>query len=245
MNLERIAIVPARGGSKRIKGKNIRLFAGKPIIQRVLETLDSSGLFKQIIVSTEDDQIAELVEDLGFEVPFRRPPSLASDYATTAEVVNHAIHWLERSGASRETIYLTAYPTAVFMTTNHLSKSVELLQPGRFDIVFAASRFRSELQRAWWVGENGSVTEVFPGNQQERSQDLKPAFFDAGQFYWSTATGWTPSVQCDYSRRTMFELGPYEAVDINTEDDWEFAEMLFQIRKLRESEFGRIGHERD
>lgn len=226
------AIVPARAGSKRIPGKNLRAFHGRPIILRVLETLKQTQLFDRIIVSSDDFGLIQLVKEAGYEAPFVRPAHLASDQAGTAEVAHHAIEWLQQSGVSTESAFLLAYPTAVMMTEAHLHESSELLEPGICDFVFSGARFPSEIQRAWWKAGDSSVRPVTPGNQATRSQDLPPAFYDAGQFYWTTHDGWREEVLERGLKRRLYEIDQLEAVDINTEDDWIRAERLFRL--LRE-----------
>lgn len=227
------AFVPARGESKRIPGKNTRLFHGKPIILRVLDTLRESKLFDEIIVSSDNQNLIQLVKKAGYNAPFIRPAHLATDTAGTSVVANHAIEWLCESGASEESDFLLAYPTAVMMTLGNLREAKQLLNPGLCDFVFAAARFPSEVQRAWWKMQDSSVTPVMPGHQSARSQDLQPAYYDAGQFYWTTYNGWRPEVLEQGVRRKLYEIDPIEAVDINTEDDWIRAELLFSL--LRES----------
>lgn len=224
--------MPARGGSKRIVGKNSRTFRGKPIIIRVLDVLHNSNLFDKILVSSDDSKIIQLVEKAGYDAPFIRPAHLATDKMGTAAVANHAIEYLLGSGASKDSDFLLAYPTAVMMTELHLQEARNLLNPGVCDFVFSAARFPSEIQRAWWKADDSSVKPVMPGNQSARSQDLTPAYYDAGQFYWTTHDGWRPEVLEHGVRRKMYEIDPIEAIDINTEDDWARAERLFQL--LRE-----------
>lgn len=223
------AVVPARGGSQRIPGKNIRDFFGVPIIERTISTLRKSRLFEAVIVSTDDPIIAEVALKAGAEVPFMRPKELADDFATTSQVANHSIGWLLNSGADSASFFLVAYPTAVMMTEKHLRESRALLEPRFCDFVFAGARFPSEIERSWRRNAKNFVEPVFHGNQAKRSQDLDPAFFDAGQFYWSTKDGWTPEVLNEGKRRRIYEIDPLEAVDINTEQDWARAERLFNL----------------
>lgn len=223
------AIVPARGGSKRIPGKNIRLFHNHPIILRVLDTLQQSKLFDTIIVSSDDYEVIKLVRESGYNAPFVRPAHLATDYAGTAAVANHAIDWFLGSGASEESDFLLAYPTAVMMTEAHIRGARGLLDPGVCDFVFTGARFPSEVQRAWWKTKDLRVAPVMPGNQSARSQELAPAYYDAGQFYWTTHDGWRADVLEYGAKRRLYEIDPLEAIDINTESDWAQAERLFTL----------------
>ena len=223
------AIVPARGGSKRIPNKNIRSFLGEPILRRVIRLLQESDLFENIIVSTDSKSIAELGSAWGANVPFLRPAELSDDFASTADVSNHAIDWLINSGVAEDSHFLVAYPTAVFITTVQLQESRALLEPGHCDFVFAGAKYSSEIERSWRANDEGFVRPVFPGNQHRRSQDLPPAYFDVGQFYWSSRNGWKREVLEEGKRRRIFEIDPIEAVDINTESDWVRAEKLFKL----------------
>jgi pseudaminic acid cytidylyltransferase len=226
---EAFAIIPARGGSKRIPNKNIREFLGVPILQRIIKVLTESEIFDAIIISTDSDEIAQVAREAGAQVPFLRPANLANDFASTADVALHAIEWLIEHNASPVAEFLVAYPTAVMMTVQQLKDSRFLLKAGYCDLVFAGARFPSEVQRAWWQVDDNFVVPVFPGNQFKRSQDLDAAFFDAGQFYWSTADGWSREVSERGERRKIFEIDPMEAVDINTEEDWQRAEKIFTL----------------
>lgn len=232
METKSFAVVPARRGSKRLPGKNRKPFLGQPIILRVLDCLRSSGLFEEIIVSTDDPLVSEIARKAGFNVPFVRPEQLSGDFATTQEVAIHAIDWFLSSGAPENSHFLLAYPTAVFMTPEDLIQSQRLMKSGCWDHVFSAIRCPSEIQRAWWMREDESIQPVFPGNQKRRSQDFPPAFFDAGQFYWTTTNGWSNEAIENGHRRRIYELGPPGAVDINTEEDWNLAERIYQISRL-------------
>jgi pseudaminic acid cytidylyltransferase len=226
---EAFAIIPARGGSKRIPRKNLREFLGLPIVQRVIKVLVESEIFVDVLVSTDDQDIARTALDAGAQVPFLRPAELADDYASTADVAQHAISWLLEAGADPSSQFLVAYPTAVMMTPQQLKDSRSLLRAGYCDLVFTGARFPSEIQRAWWKTDDNFVTPVLPGNQSKRSQDLESAFFDAGQFYWSTKDGWSQEVLESGERRKLFEIDYLEAIDINTEEDWSRAEKMFTL----------------
>lgn len=223
------AILPGRGRSKRIPGKNTRSFNGVPIILRVLETLKNSKIFDRIIVSSDDVGLRQMVKNAGYDAPFVRPAHLASDRAGTTEVAHHAIDWLLTSGVEKDSDFLLCYPTAVMTTAEHLRGAHDLLEPGDCDFVFSGARFPSEVQRAWWKKEDSRVEPVMPGNQSTRSQDLTPAYYDAGQFYWSTHDGWRKDVLEHGVKRRLYEIDPLEAIDINTEEDWIRAERLYRL----------------
>lgn len=227
--MNRYAVLPARGGSKRIPRKNLRNFCGKPIIQWVLETLHETELFERVIVTTEDSEIREFVEQLGFEAPFVRPDYLSDDYATTAHVAQHAIDYLISDGALSEDHFLTIYPTAVMSTPKHIRDSEKLMQVGKCDFVFVGCKFSANIERAWRMDSNQMAYPISPDNQSKRSQDLPDSYFDAGQFYWSTSSSWQENAG-GLLRRKIFELEYGEVVDINNESDWILAEKLFACR---------------
>lgn len=225
----RFAIVPARGGSKRIPRKNIRPFLGVPIMVRTLRTLESIGMFERIIVSTEDSEIAALALAYGFEVPFIRPANLSTDSAPTHVVATHAIEWLLENGASRKDNFLLAYPTSVMVTPEQITDAENLLAQPDCDFVFAAAKFPSNIERAWRARASSFAEPVCSGAQQMRSQDLEPTYFDAGQFYWSTAEGWDKVGQ-GRENRMIYEIPLEDAIDINELSDWIRAERAFKGR---------------
>src|SRR6185369_4336762 len=178
-----VAIIPARGGSKRIPRKNIRLFAGKPIIAYSIETAITSGLFDRVVVSTDDEDIADIALAFGAEVPFMRPKSLADDYSGTNEVVKHAIDWLNTH--DKPVRYACClYATAPFLREKYLRKAFEMLTSSCKQFVFSVASFPFPIQRAIRINKEGTVEPFFPQHINKRSQDLEEAFHDAGQFYW-------------------------------------------------------------
>lgn len=228
-SFKRVALVPARAGSKRIPKKNIKMFHGRPMFSWIFSTLEATGIFDEIILSTEDPEIAELGLGVGYRVPFLRPSELADDFATTSEVADHAIKWWIANGGSSAAHFLTAYATAAFVTAQQIIDSEHLLEPGTCETVFTATRFRSEIRRSWRLEPNGNVIENFPGNQRKRSQDFSPSFYDAGQFYWTSSIGWELEKASNHSLRKLFELKEYEAFDIDTIEDWRLAELMFPL----------------
>lgn len=197
----------------------------------IFSTLEATGIFDEIILSTEDSEIAELGIGVGYSVPFLRPSKLADDFATTSEVADHAIKWWIANRGSSAANFLTAYATAAFVTAQHIIEAERLLEPGTCEMVFTAARFRSEIRRSWGLAPDGNVIENFPGNQKKRSQDFSPSFYDAGQFYWTSAIGWELEKAGDHSHRRILELKEYEAFDIDTMEDWRLAELLFPLIK--------------
>lgn len=229
----RIAIIPARGGSKRILNKNIREFLGVPIIGRVITTLKESQLFDRIVVSTDSSEIASLAIEFGAEVPFRRPDHLADDFAGTGEVVLHCIQELNLS-SDPTTQICCVYPTSVLMQVEELDKALRMLDSGGWKYVFAASSPNSSPLRSFTRSETGGINMLFPEFWESRSQDLPSCFVDAGFFYWASAGTWIEGLPIFGTYSTIVEVSDSRAVDINTEDDWQRAEFEFQ-KILRES----------
>lgn len=224
-----IAIVTARGGSKRIPGKNIRLFHGKPLITWTLENLIGSRLFSGVIVSTDSEEIADVARRAGADVPFLRPAKLSDDYATTAEVADHAISFLMDHGTPAHSAFCVVYPAAVAVTTSDLQASKELFTTKRFDMVFAGCEFPSPPTRGWTLTADGVATALSPSSQPARSQDLEPAYYDAGQFYWSHHDTWARIKAHEEVSRGIHILPRWRATDIDTDEDWILAERLFSV----------------
>ena len=230
-----IAIIPARGGSTRIPRKNIRTFAGKPMVAWPVETALASGLFDRVLVSTDDEEIADIARGAGAEAPFVRPAELSDDFCGTLEVVAHAVAWAIDQGWSFTTA-CCLYATAAFTTADDLRAARDLQQQGEWDYVFAAGRFERPVQRAIGRGDDGAIRLLFPEHALTRTQDLPPAFFDAGQFYWGPAAAWGEQRPILGNRTSFIELPPSRAIDIDTEDDWAIAERRFREWKQQAGE---------
>ncbi|WP_370598539.1 pseudaminic acid cytidylyltransferase [Plesiomonas shigelloides] len=179
----KIALIPARGGSKRIPHKNIRPFAGKPIIAYSIEAAIASDCFDKVIVSTDDKEIAEIAKAYGAEVPFLRPAEISDDYATTIDVMSHALHWCQNEGWNVEAA-CCLYATAPLILPKDLRKGYTLLQETGVQFVFSATSFPFPIQRAIKLDKQGAVSMFSPENEMVRSQDLQESYHDAGQFYW-------------------------------------------------------------
>ena len=220
-----IAVIPARGGSKRIPRKNIRQFAGKPMIAYAISAARQSGLFEHIIVSTDDQEIAELARREGAETPFVRPAELADDYATTVSVVAHAIQAVE-SISWKIDFVCCIYPGVPFIEPTDLSGALVLLGRTGAKYCFPVAEYTSPIQRALVRGEDGRMTPFFPEFELVRTQDLKVAYHDAGQFYWGRRSSWLNS-ECIHSNGVGYVIPNWRVVDIDTEDDWARAQILF------------------
>jgi len=219
----KLAVIPARGGSKRIPRKNIRPFAGRPMIGHAIAGAQASGLFDRIVVSTDDDEIASVARSLGAEVPFMRPAALADDHTPTVPVVAHAIGACRDMGWTAQEV-CCIYPCVPFLQPQDLRAALELLDEGA-PYAFPVTPFPSAIQRALRRADNGSVEPFFPEFAATRTQDLPPAFHDAGQFYWGTASAWLAGLNIHLHGHTIV-VPEWRVADIDTADDWQRAELL-------------------
>jgi pseudaminic acid cytidylyltransferase len=215
----RIAVIPARGGSKRIPRKNVREFDGRPLIAYSIKNAASSGLFDRIVVSTDDDEVARVSAQHGAEVPFRRPASLADDYATTSDVMAHAVSWLRESD-SAPTAVCCIYPTAPLMRLDDLRIGLELFSTGQWQYVFSAAAFPYSIFRSLRAETGGGIAMVFPEHLHTRSQDLPEVLHDAGQFYWGRPDAWG-KIPVFASTSTVVRIPHWLALDLDTPEDWE------------------------
>jgi N-acylneuraminate cytidylyltransferase len=223
-----IAIIPARGGSKRIPRKNIKDFLGRPMISYPIGVARESGLFERIIVSTDDAEIAAIAQAYGAEVPFTRPAELANDQAGTSPVVQHAIRWLRQEG-QRPELVCCLYATTPLLASDYLRQGWQALQE-RSDKAFAFSitSFPYPFQRGLRLTPEGGVAPFFPEFIPCRSQDLEPAYHDAGQFYWGRAQAWLDGIGVFSNQAVPVILPRYRVQDIDDEEDWQRAELLYQ-----------------
>jgi len=221
----RVAVIPARGGSKRIPRKNIRIFQGKPIIGYSIECALRSGLFGRVIVSTDDSQIAEVARDFGAEVPFVRPAALADDHAGTVEVIADAVEWLLDSGVTPSAV-CCIYATAPLVQQSDLKKGLALLESGNWQYVFSAAAYPAPIFRSFRRNVHGGVEMFFPEHAESRSQDLPQAFHDAAQFYWGQPQAWATALPIFDHHSTVIEIPRWRVQDIDTEEDWARAEDL-------------------
>ena len=222
-----VAIIPARGGSKRIPRKNIKPFFGKPIIAWSIEAALSSDCFERVLVSTDDPEIADVARSAGAEVPFSRPAELCDDFATTSAVMGHAVDWLRASGYSPEWA-CCLYATAPFVRPDDLRRGLQAMQHADGDFALSVTDYAFPIQRAVRIDPDGRLQMFDPDKFDIRSQDLEPAFHDAGQFYWGRADAWS-------RRQRIFDGAwpvrlPRERVqDIDTPEDWARAELIFGL----------------
>ncbi|MEY8240532.1 MAG: pseudaminic acid cytidylyltransferase [Cycloclasticus sp.] len=223
-----VAIIPARGGSKRIPRKNIKKFLGKPIIAYSIEAAKAAGCFDKIIVSTDDEEIAEVACQYGAETPFMRPKNISDDYATTVDVINHSINWLLNNSISVENI-CCIYATAPFVEAADLQQGLSALEGGNFSFAFSATSYAFPIQRAIKINKNGAVDMFHPEYLNTRSQDLDEAFHDAGQFYWGKAQAFLDGVSIFSPNAFAVQLPRKRVQDIDTPEDWDAAEIAFKL----------------
>jgi pseudaminic acid cytidylyltransferase len=225
-----LCIIPARGGSKRIPRKNIRPFLGSPIIAYSIRAAQESGLFDEIMVSTDDAEIAQIAQLYGASVPFPRSAETASDTATTAAVLTEVLRTYEAAGRT----YARAcclYPTAPFVTPDRLREAFGRLETGGFDSVFPVVRYSFPVQRSV-IFQGEKLAWLYPEFAQTRSQDLQPVYHDAGQFYWFNVPRFLESGTLLTNNTSGLDVPELEVQDIDTLTDWQLAEM--KIRMLHE-----------
>jgi len=225
-----VAIIPARGGSKRIPGKNIKKFGGKPMIAWSIQTAIDTGIFDDIIVSTDDEMIAAIARDYGASVPFIRPQELSDDYAGTIPVIKHACNYLLTEG--RNYSYACCiYATAPFIKASDIITGRKIISDKNLDYAFSVSAYPYPIQRALRIKADGNV-EMFQTEMFDiRSQDLEETWHDAGQFYWGTLDAWINKKPVFSSNSAPIKIPRERAQDIDTPDDWDFAEILFEVNK--------------
>lgn len=226
----RLAVIPARGGSKRIPRKNIRSFAGKPMIAYAIEAARNCRLFERVVVSTDDAEIAAVSEVLGAEVPFRRPAELADDHTPTVPVIAHAIGACDDLGWSATEV-CCIYPAVPLIETADIELAFDRLrQADGISYMFPVVPFPSPIQRALRRLPDGRTRPFFPEHAGTRTQDLEPAYHDAGQFYWGRRQAWLDGLNIHATGGTIV-LPEWRVVDIDVEDDWLRAEALHRARR--------------
>ncbi len=224
-----LAVLPARGGSKRIPRKNIRMFHGKPLIARTIQTVLTSGVFQDVIVSTDDIEIADVARKHGASVPFMRPASLSDDHTPTAPVIRHAIDELATSHEPYDAI-CCVYPGAVLLTPSNFSASSLLVHQAIIHnaVVAAVVKYGHPIQRALRQQREGYLVPVDQEAMLQRTQDLQQTWHDAGQFYWATPNRWRNPAPL-LSQVIPYELPTWRAQDIDTEEDWTRAELIARL----------------
>jgi N-acylneuraminate cytidylyltransferase len=223
----RIAVIPARGGSKRIPRKNIKLFCGKPMIAWSIEAAKAANVFDHIIVSTDDAEITEVAKQWGAEVPFVRPAELSDDYVGTGVVVKHATEWAI-ANIGEVKLICTIYATAPFLKPSDIKQGLDLLLNTNSAIAFTVTSFPFPIQRAIKLTNSGRIAMFQPEHLLTRSQDLDPAYHDAGQLYWATKEAVLNQVPAFSEAAVPLVLPRHQVQDIDTNEDWERAELMFK-----------------
>ncbi len=226
----RLAVIPARGGSKRIPRKNIRPFGGRPMIAWSIDAALKSGCFDQVVVSTDDDAIAAVARAEGASVPFMRPPELSDDHTGTIPVVAHAVQWLtDRADAGQAPAQVCClYATAPFVQPADLQRGLQLLERSGAQYAFSVTSYAFPIQRAIRLTPQGRVAMFDPAQFNTRSQDLEEAFHDAGQFYWGRASAWLQGLRIFSPDAVPVQLPRHRVQDIDTPEDWTRAEWLWR-----------------
>lgn len=222
-----IAVIPARGGSKRIPRKNILPFCGKPMLAYAIAAARASGLFEHVVVSTDDDEIAEVAMQHGASVPFRRPRELADDLTVTVPVIAHAAKWFVDRGQAPAAV-CCIYPCVPLLLAQDLRGAYELFQQRNAAYVYPVVAFHSSPWRGMTMPDPealGPMQFVYPEHELTRTQDLPRCYFDAGQFYWGKTTAWTSGLRM-HSNGHGYEMEAHRVVDIDTPADWQRAELM-------------------
>lgn len=225
--MEKIAIITARGGSKRIPRKNIREFCGRPILAYSIQAALESGVFDRVMVSTDDEEIAETARRYGAEVPFFRSRETAGDYASTADVLAEVLEEYQKQGQEFD-LLCGIYPTAPFLKPETLKKAMALLAESHADAVQPVVRFSFPPQRGVCI-RDGEVRFLWPEYRNARSQDLEPYYHDVGQFYCLNAKSFLSQKTLVMERTLPFILPELEVQDIDTEEDWKIAELKYRL----------------
>lgn len=226
-----VAIIPARGGSKRIPRKNIKLFHGKPVIGYAIELAINSELFDEVYVSTDDIEIREISLSYGARVPWLRDEFLSNDHTSTIDVMADAVTRIKQEKGSPDRV-CCIYPVTPLLQVKYLERGLRLLEKGKWNFVFSAIRNTKSSDRYFSLDANKALHLQKNGIEHLRTQDLPVTYHDAGQFYWGHETTWCSKLPIFSKTSTVIEIPSTEAVDIDTIQDWEYAEYLFK-RNIR------------
>jgi pseudaminic acid cytidylyltransferase len=231
-SIQAVAIIPARGGSKRIPEKNIKPFAGRPIIAYSIAAARQTGLFSRVIVSTDSDKIAEIAKSFGSEVPFSRPAEIADDFTDTSTVILHALNWLKENDSLPD-YFCCIYATAPFLRPEYLKAGFDRLQDvDDIATAFAVTSFAYPIFRALRIDGKGRIKMFWPEHKESRSNDLPEAYHDAGQFYWGRCRQFLVEKSL-FSKNAVPVIMPrYLVQDIDTPEDWKTAEYMFNAMKI-------------
>lgn len=222
--MKNLCIIPARGGSKRIPRKNIKLFMGKPIIGYSIEAALRSGLFDEVMVSTDDEDIAEVARKYGAKVPFSRSAETSNDHAALADVLHEVLDTYQESGKRFDNM-CCILATAPLISSSDIISAYNKLIESDFTSIVPVVQFSYPIWRSYCMDENGIITFNWPEYSKSRSQDLSPAYHDSGTFYWHKITPWLEGTV----RKGGITVDEMNVQDIDTETDWKLAELKFSI----------------
>jgi len=232
-----IAVIPARGGSKRIPRKNVKEFCGKPMIAYAVSAAKESGLFQHVVVSTDDQEIAQIARTWGAETPFVRPAELANDYTATVPVIAQAIEACRNLGWHFERV-CCIYPGVPFIQIDDLIGALNCIKNNEAEYCFPVTEFPSAIQRALKLLSSGKMQPFCPEFEMQRTQDLDSTYYDAGQFYWGTTNAWLTNSKI-HSSGIGYVIPNFRVVDIDTPDDWRRAELIHQALNLDKTSITR------
>jgi pseudaminic acid cytidylyltransferase len=221
-----IAFIPARGRSKRIPRKNIKNFCGKPMIAYAITAAKEAGLFEHVVVSTDDEEITEIANAWGAETPFIRPAELANDFTATVPVIAHAIEACHTFGWKFDQV-CCIYPGVPFIQIDDLRGALVCMNDSEMDYCFPVTEYPSAIQRALKLLSNGKIQPFQPEFELTRTQDLEPAYYDAGQFYWGKVEAWIKNPKI-HSNSLGYTIPNWRVVDIDTPEDWQRAELIYR-----------------
>jgi pseudaminic acid cytidylyltransferase len=224
----RLAVIPARGGSKRIPRKNIRLFAGKPVMAYSINAALASGCFDQVIVSTDDESIAAVAREYGAATPFLRPAALSDDHTVLADVITHAINWYQGQGHEVSQA-CCIFATAPFISAADLKAGQDALAATGKHFALSVTSFAFAVQRALRLGSDGTVDAMYPQYRLTRSQDLDEGWHDAGQFCWGTAEAFMQKLPVFAPHTIAVKLPRHRVQDLDTLEDWHRAELMYEV----------------
>ena len=223
-----VAVIPARGGSKRIRKKNIKYFGGKPIIAWSIEAAQKCEIFNRIIVSTDDPEIADVASCYGAEVPYQRPQELSNDYVGTTEVLAHATQYLIDQNYALSGV-CCIYATAPLIQPKEIVRGWEELKCGKWEYTFSVTEYASSIYRSFKISKNGELEMIFPHYFDARSQDLQTTMHDAAQFYWGRPLAWIDGKRIFDIHSKPILIPRWRVQDIDTPGDWERAELIHKI----------------
>ena len=226
----KIAVIPARAGSKRIKNKNIKKFYGKPIISYSIQSAINSKIFDRIIVSTESGKIARIAKKYGAEIYFKRPKNLAGDYVTPGEVMAHAVDWFHKN-ICKTTYACLILPTAPMIESTDIIKSFKKIKKQNVDYIFSAKKFSYPVQRSFYLTKNKSIKMLNKKNYNKRSQDFDSVYHDAGQFYWGKSKSWLLKKKIFLAKSSIHLIDYLNGHDVDNQIDWKILKKLYKLKK--------------